>query len=245
MKLISRQKITIAVLAPFWIGLVIVSHIPIPQLVYRAEVSDKWLHFLAYLDLIFLVWFSISPDDKVNWKKRQVLLILFVVCAYGGIDELLQPYVGRIKDFGDFLANVAGVLTGLLLFTFLAFWQALLAVLAITIFGLTNLAKADLSKLVPILNAGFHIFAYAGITAVWIKFMRLYLPYKSFDKRLLLTCVVPVVFLTVVKIGSLLLGRHFSPTDLLFAAFGIIITALGKKYARKNNQPRITPEPVG
>lgn len=217
-----RQKITIAVLVPYWIVLIIVAHIPIPQIVYQAQVSDKWLHFLAYLNLVFLLWFSISPDRKVSWRSRVAWLILFVAVAYGGLDELLQPYVGRMKDMGDFLANVAGTSAGLVMFTFLAFWQALLAVLAITIFGLTNLARADLSKLVPITDAAFHVFAYGGFTSAWIQFMKLYLSVKSLSARLLLALGVPIGFLLVVKAGSLLLGRPFAMTDLLFAVLAVI-----------------------
>jgi len=129
--------------------------------------------------------------------------------------------VGRTADIGDFLANVAGVLSGLIIFAFLTFWQALLATTAITIFGLTNLAKADLSKLVPVLNAAFHIIAYAGFTIVWVRFMNLYLSVRSFVGRLMLTLAVPIVFLAIVKTSSLLLGRSFAPTDLLFSVLGI------------------------
>ena len=227
MRLTRRQKITIAFLALYWIVLAIVAHIPIPQLVYQAQVSDKWLHFLAYLNLVFLLWFSVRPDGKVSWRGRLVWLIFLASAAYGGLDELLQPYVGRTKDLGDFLANVAGASAGLAMFTFLAFWQALPTVLAITIFGLTNLAKADLSKLVPITDAVFHVLAYGGFTLAWAQFMNLYLPLKTALSRLLLTIGVPVGFLLVVKTGSILLGRPFALTDLLFSVLTIIaVTAI-------------------
>jgi len=219
--LTRRQKTTIAVLMPYWITLAILAHIPIPELVYRAHVSDKWLHFLAYLNLAFLLWFSINPDRKVSWRSRVAWMIFLITAVYGGLDEMVQPYVGRTADIGDFLANVAGVLSGLIIFAFLTFWQALLATTAITIFGLTNLAKADLSKLVPVLNAAFHIIAYAGFTIVWVRFMNLYLSVRSFVGRLMLTLAVPIVFLAIVKTSSLLLGRSFAPTDLLFSVLGI------------------------
>ncbi len=206
---------------PYWITLAILAHIPIPELVYRAHVSDKWLHFLAYLNLAFLLWFSINPDRKVSWRSRVAWMIFLITAVYGGLDEMVQPYVGRTADIGDFLANVAGVLSGLIIFAFLTFWQALLATTAITIFGLTNLAKADLSKLVPVLNAAFHIIAYAGFTIVWVRFMNLYLSVRSFVGRLMLTLAVPIVFLAIVKTSSLLLGRSFAPTDLLFSVLGI------------------------
>jgi VanZ family protein len=202
--------------------LAIGAHIPIPQLVYRAQVSDKWLHFLAYLNLVFLMWFSVRPDSKASWRSRLAWLVFLVTVAYGGIDELLQPYIGRTKDLGDFLANAAGVSAGLVMFAFLTFWQALPAVLAITIFGLTNLAKADMSKLVPIMDAVFHVLAYSGFTLAWVQFMNLYLPLKTTVNRLLLTIGVSVGFLIVVKTGSVLMGRHFGETDILFGVIGII-----------------------
>jgi len=206
---------------PYWITLAILAHIPIPELVYRAHVSDKWLHFLAYLNLAFLLWFSVSPDRKVSWRSRAAWVIFLVTAAYGGVDEVVQPYVGRTADVWDFLTNVAGTLSGLVIFAFLMFWQSLLATTAITIFGLTNLAKADLSKLVPVLDAVFHVLAYAGFTFVWVRFMNLYLSARSFAGRLMLTLVVPIVFLAFVKTSSLLLGRRFAPTDLLFSVLGI------------------------
>jgi VanZ family protein len=223
MRLTRRQKITIAILVPYWVVLIIVAHIPIPQIVYQAQVSDKWLHFLAYLNLIFLLWFSISPDRKVNWRSRAAWLILFAAAAYGGLDELSQPYTGRTCDLWDFVADAEGILAGLVMFTLLTFWQALLAVLAVTIFGLTNLEKADLSKLVPVSDAAFHAFAYGGFTLVWVQFMKLYLSVKPLSARLLLALGIPIGFLLVVKAGSLLLGRHFAVTDLMFAILAIVV----------------------
>ena len=221
MILTRRQKITIAGLVIYWIMLAIVGHIPIPDVVYKARVSDKWLHFLAYLNLVFLLWFAVRPDSKVRLRSGMVWLVFIVTVAYGGIDELLQPYVGRTKDLGDFLANIAGVSAGLILLAFLAFWQALPAVLAITIFGLTNLAKSNLSNLMPIAVAIFHIFAYGGFTLAWIKSMNLYLSHKTIVIGLL-TAIVPVGFLLFVKASSLLSGIPFAVTDILFAVCGII-----------------------
>jgi VanZ family protein len=230
-----RRKITIVVLALYWIVLLVLSHRPIPQLVYQAQVFDKWLHFLAFLNLIFLLWFSVRPESKVHWRSPVVWLLVFVTFAYGAVDEWTQPYFGRTKDIEDFLANALGVSAGLLLFTFMAFWQSLLAVLAITIFGITNLAKANLSKLVPVADALFHFFAYAGLTLVWIKVMNPSLFLKSLKMRLLLAFGVPLVFLFVVKAASLLLGRHFALTDLFFASLAIfaVSAVFAKHYLMK------------
>jgi hypothetical protein len=224
MKLTLRQKITLAILAAYWIALLVLTHIPIPKIVYQAHVSDKWLHFLAFMNLVFLLWFSFRPDDKVSWRSRLVWLLVLAVCVYGGLDELTQPYFGRTCDLYDFLANVAAIITGLIILTFLAFWQALPVVLAITIFGLTNLAKANLSKLVPVSDVVFHFVAYAAFTLSWLQFMRIYLPRITGLWRLLLIIDVPVCLLLVVKATSLLTGRYFAATDLLFAFLGICVT---------------------
>jgi len=235
-KLTHRQKITITVLGLYWIVLIIVTHIPIPQIVYRAHVSDKWLHFLAYINLVFLMWFSVRPDSKASWRSPIVWLIIFVSCAYGGIDEFVQPYFGRTKDLYDFIANTEGALAGFVIITFMMFWPSFLAVSAITIFGVTNLAKADLSKLVPIADAIFHIIAYGCFTLVWIRVMSIYPSRKTALARLFLILGVPIVFLLIVKAGSLLLGRPFATTDLLFAVLGIVAAVIAK-YMIDMRQP--------
>lgn len=78
-------------------------------MVYKAGVSDKNLH-LAYFVLVFLLWFAISHDKKVNWRKTVAWWVLFGVTGYGIIGEALQDYVGHTPDFVDFLADFGGVL---------------------------------------------------------------------------------------------------------------------------------------
>jgi hypothetical protein len=51
--------------------------------------------------------------------------------------------------------------------------------------------------------------------------MKLYLRRATGIWRLLPAVGVPACFLLVVKTASLLSGRHFAATDLLFAALGI------------------------
>jgi hypothetical protein len=224
--LTRRQKITIAFLVIYWIVLVILARIPIPELVYQARVSDKWLHFLAYINLVFLVWYSIRPGDKVRWRSRAAWLIFLAVVAYGGLDELTQPYFGRTKDLMDFLANAGGVAAGLAIFTFLTFWPSLLAVWAISIFGVATLIKADLSKIAPILNIVYHVLAYAGFTLIWGQLIKLYLSPKTIISRLLLMISVPLGLMFFVKVSSILLGRYFTTAEMLLSGGAIIVAAI-------------------
>jgi hypothetical protein len=232
-----RQKTTIVVLAIYWIVLVVLAHMTIPGVVYQAKVSDKWLHFLAYLNLVFLVWFSICPDDKVRWRDRSAWVVFLAVVVYGGIDELTQPYFGRTKDLMDFLANAEGVAAGLAIFTFLTFWPALLAVWAISIFGVATLISADMSKIAPISDTAYNILAYAGFTLIWAQLINLYFPPKTIIGRLLLTIGVPVGLLLFVKASSMLMGRYFTMAEMLLSGSAIIVAAIATcLFARKRHQ---------
>jgi VanZ family protein len=222
----GRQKNTIVVLIIYWIALVVLAHMPIPQMVYQAKVSDKWLHFLAYLNLVFLLWFSIYPDSKVKWRNKALWLVFLIVVVYGGIDELTQPYFGRTKDLMDFLANVKGTAAGLVIFAFLTFWPALLAVWAISIFGVATLISADLSKVAPILGTIYHILAYAGFTLIWAQLINLYLSPQTIIRRLLLTISLPLGLMFFVKASSMLLGRYFTTAEILFSGGAIIAAGI-------------------
>ncbi len=232
-----RQKTTVGILVIYWIALVVFAHIPIPQLVYQARVSDKWLHFLAYLNLVFLTWFSIRPDEKVRWHNQAAWLVLMAVVVYGGIDELTQPYFGRNRDLMDFIANAGGVVTGLAFFTFMAFWPSLQAVSAISIFGIATLIHADLSKVAPILNIVYHVFAYGGFTLIWTQLTNLYLSPRTIISRSLLTISVPAGLMLFVKMSSMLMGRYFTTMEMLCSAGAILTVATATcLFERKRHQ---------
>ena len=223
MALSYRRKLIIVLLVFYWPALFILTHIPIWSLVRKAGVSDKSLHFLAYLILVFLLWFAISPDKKVNWRRATVWWILFVVVWYGAADELLQSYaVGRSSDIMDFAANLVGTLTGLILFSFFTFWPACLLVTATTIFGLTNLARANPADLLPVTNTAFHFFAYGFFTILWIQYMHFFLSLKApKPKWLIVALTLPMGFLLAVKLSSVVLGKNFAVRDVIIAVVGI------------------------
>ncbi len=208
----------------YWPIIFILAHIPIPQLVRKAEVSDKIIHFVDYLVLVFLLWFAISPGRKVNWRRAAAWWILLVTVCYGVIDELLQGVVvGRSCDAMDFLADLAGVLTGLILLAFFTFWPAFLVVTGITIFALTNLTRMSLANLLPpAANMAFYLFAYGFFAMLWIQNMRLFLPLKATKlKRLIVALALPMALLVAVKLFSIISGRDFRLQDVIIAAAGI------------------------
>jgi len=239
MTLSLRQKLTIISLLLYWPTIFVLAHIPIPQLVYKAQVSDKTLHLITYLILVFLLWFAVSPDKKVNWGKAAVWWVLLITAGYGGADELLQGCVGRSCDIKDFLANLVGVSGGLILFSFLTFWPALLAVTGITIFCLTNLARANLTELVPVTNAMFHLLAYAVFAILWIRQIHPLLSKTSKLKRLITALAVPISLLLVVKLFSVISGRYFTIFDVIISGAGIAAVAVGYVFICSKRLRRI------
>jgi len=233
-----RRKLVIIALLFYWPTLFVLGHIPIPQLVYKAQVSDKTLHLVAYLILVFLLWFAVSPDKKVKWGKAAVWWVFLITTGYGAIDELLQKYVGRGCDINDFLADVAGVVGGLILFSFLRFQPALLTVTGIVIFSLTNLARTNLAELVPVTNALFHLFASAIFTMLWIRQIHPAASKMPRLKQIITALTVPAGLLLAVKLFSAISGRYFPLFDVIISIAGIAATIGGyvficPKYLRQ------------
>lgn len=228
MTLSLQKKLLLGALILYWPTLFILAHIPIPQLVRSAHVSDKSLHFIAYLILAFLLWFAINPQRKVNWLKASAWWVLLVLAAYGIVDELLQGCMsGRSCDIMDYVADLIGAITGLILFSLLSFWPALLITTSITIFALTNVARANLSDLIPVTNAMFNFLAYAFFTIVWIRYMSPFLSPKAPSGKWFITALtLPMVFLLAVRIFSAILGKAFVLQDVVLSIAGIVAAVL-------------------
>lgn len=218
-----RQKLILISLVVYWLALFILAHIPIPLFVRRAGVSDKCIHFLAYLILVFLLWFATNPDKKVNWRRATAWWVPLAVIGYGVADELLQGCVGRSCDVRDFAADVAGVVAGLVVLSLFTFWPAALLVAGVTIFGLTNISRANLAELLPTANAIFHLFGYAIFTMLWLQLVNLRLASKPPQLIwLIIASALPAGFLLVVRLFSTILGRDFRFLDVILAAGGIV-----------------------
>ena len=243
MNLSFRRKLTIIPLLVYWSLIFASTHIPVPKVVFKAGVWDKNLHFLAYFVLVFLLWFAISPDKKVNWRKAAAWWVLFVVVWYGVIDEVLQGYVRRTPDFWDFFADFGGAIAGLILFSFVSFWPAFLAVTGIAIFFSTNLTQVNPAELLPITDDVFCLLAYGVFTAVWIRCMHNFLPATRppRPKWLITATALPTGLLACVKSFSAILGRGYrledAPISLAAIAVVVIIAALYSSGGRAIRRP--------
>ena len=233
MTLSHQQKIAACILVLYWPGLFVLAHIPIPHVVQEADVSDKSLHFLAYLILTFLIWSAVSGNRKVKWRRAAPWLVLFLIVVYGILDEWLQTYVaGRSCDVRDFFTDLAGALAGLILSSFLTFWPAGLLVAATFIFGVTNVTRANLADQLPVTNAVFHLLAYAILTVLWIQYTHLFSAAKAPKARWLISAlVVPAGFLIIVKSFSVITGKDFALSEIIIS-FGAIAAVVTVFYLR-------------
>jgi VanZ family protein len=68
--------------------------------------TDKIHHFIAYATLML-------PTALRKPKYWLVIALFFIACS--GAIELIQPYVNRYCDLKDLLANVAGLICGLII----------------------------------------------------------------------------------------------------------------------------------
>ena len=160
-------------------------------------------------------------------------LVLFVIVVYGIFDEWLQGYVaGRSCDVRDFFSDLAGVLAGLILSSFLTFWTAGLLVVATFIFGITNVTRANLANLLPVTNTVFHLFVYAILTVLWINCTHIFSPIKAPKiKWLILAIAGPTGFLIIVKLFSVISGKNLVLSDIIIA-FGAIVVVVMIFYSR-------------
>jgi VanZ family protein len=239
MSLSLQRKLVTIVLPLYWLTIFTLTHIPIPHIVREAEVSHRMLHVGAYLILVFLLWFAVSPDEKVDWNKAAVWWVLLTAAVYGGLDEILQSFVGRHCSVKDFFTDLAAISGGLILFSFLRFQPALLTVAGIIIFLLANLARANLTELVPVTNATFNLFAYATFAILWIWQIHPQASKTSRLKQLIIILTVPAGLLLVVRLFSIILGRHFTLSDVLLSIVGIAVIAAGYVFICPKRSCRI------
>lgn len=101
----TRRRIAIAltILLAVVIGLLTLLPLETSEIIPG---SDKIHHVLGFAALAFPSAFLFPK--LVRWIAPLAL-------AYGALIEVVQPYVGRIRDASDFWADAVGVLVGLAL----------------------------------------------------------------------------------------------------------------------------------
>lgn len=224
-KLLTRRQIPILIaLLLYWPAIFIATHIPrIPQWVGQVPVSDKTLHFLAYLFLVFLLWFAINPNRKVSWRKPAAWWILFAVVWYGVMDEWLQMYVGRCADVRDFFADLAGAVTGLVLLTIFYFWPGCLILTGFGVFVVTNFLRAHTTAQLQIIEVGFYFCSYAFFSMLWMRYIHHFLTVKPPQLKWLIgSLAMPVGLLSGLEVFCLIASHGLNLQAVTVPIAGIL-----------------------
>jgi len=222
MKLLRRHKSVLLALGIYWPFLFWLTHSPVRAMARQSGISDKIMHVMAYFVLTFLVWFAVSPYEKVRWNRAKHWFVVFAVIAYGALDEFLQGKVGRSADIHDFIADGFGVLLALGVLSIFEFWLALLTVSAVFIFVLSDVSRLmTLAQYAPYATA-FHFTAYTAFTLIWIQWLGRFTRVRPASVRwLAVSLAAPAGLLLGVKAAAPFWDRPFNGFDFVIAVFGI------------------------
>jgi VanZ family protein len=220
----NMRYIFIVALVLYWPFIFFLAHISeLPGWVLHAQMSDKTMHYLGYLILVFLWWFSVFPSQKPSVLRFPLWLTLAILAVYGGLDEWLQGFTHRTPDIHDWAADMSGVLTGLIIFGVVGLRLSAFAITAFIIFVLTSLCKTDPLGFVPFIDILFYIGAYCVITLLWTGYLKKQLNDISRTNFFLLSVIVPIVLLIVSSIVASLMRKHFAFDRITAAVVGIIL----------------------
>ena len=98
--------------------LILLSLIPVPDLgfpSFKLFEMDKLIHFIMYS--IFIITWGL----KIESNKIKMFNLIIYSILFGLFLEILQHLLpfGRFFDFGDFVANIIGVLFGAIILYYL------------------------------------------------------------------------------------------------------------------------------
>ncbi|MFQ5501618.1 MAG: VanZ family protein, partial [Phycisphaerae bacterium] len=80
---------------------------PLPQ-----PIIDKVLHVIGFVVLGVVTSYRFARGPRS--RRAGVFLLVWVgLAGYAALDELTQPFVGRMCEFGDWMADLFGALIGL------------------------------------------------------------------------------------------------------------------------------------
>ncbi len=126
------KQLALFLIVLYLTALLVGTHMPPGNLTSPGNL-DKLLHFVAYAGLSFLVGVWLSAMERWNW--RTILLAFLGLAVLAGLDELTQPWAGRIADWYDWHADLLGLMTGFSL------WSMIVTFLPLP--GLLSTGKAS------------------------------------------------------------------------------------------------------
>jgi len=117
-RVFSLTKFASLLLATYWLLLMIGTHVP-SSAAGSPLIWDKLVHWAAYAGLASLL--ALVVQSRYGLNLQRYVAILLIAGGYGAIDELAQlPIPGRYADFQDWIANLLGAVSGLIIFRMMA-----------------------------------------------------------------------------------------------------------------------------
>lgn len=102
----------------YWLILFTLTSIPTVTVDFGFKWQDKLEHLLAFGVLSFLIANFLTFSRNIVFNKKSVLIVLVIILLYAAIDELHQPFFGRICDIWDFTFDFLGGIAGLIVFNY-------------------------------------------------------------------------------------------------------------------------------
>lgn len=107
----GRYRLALIVLIIYWVGIFIVSHIPKLHVPKDVPVSGALLHAAAYFVLTLLLFANAGLLRRASLRAKKTWLLVGLIGAYAGLDELLQNFVqGRDGSIVDWAVDMASCL---------------------------------------------------------------------------------------------------------------------------------------
>lgn len=114
----SWPAFLVGTLLLYTFALVISTHLPKVSGIVRAPGLDKLLHFGAYFVQAMLAATAVAVTGRLG--RRNAAILIVALAAFGGLDELTQPWFSRSAEWLDWAADCLGIVLGVGLVMFLA-----------------------------------------------------------------------------------------------------------------------------
>lgn len=107
-------RLAVIALIAYWLLIFVGTHLPHAR-DFAPDVGDKSKHFTAFFGLGVLLCYVTNSRHLV----LRFAIIAAIGITYAAVDELTQNLVrGRVADVWDFVADVAGLLSAIALYSF-------------------------------------------------------------------------------------------------------------------------------
>jgi len=224
MKLTIEKKFFTVCLIFYWVGLFTITHIPVPMWVRKMGVSDKTMHFAAYMVLTLLLWLAGNFDIKVNWRKIRPWLVLGIILLYSLADEFIQYFAaGRSADILDITSDIAGAAAAMLTVTFISGYHAAMILVVICPIFLPAIVKSKLVKQDSIIEEVLYLAGFAIITIAWTKYLTL-VHRLNLKKYAYLFFLCPAASISIIEIYAVLTNKPFDLVSISICIAAILLT---------------------